>query len=181
MGSSAKEAAFIREYPIDFNGTQAAIRAKYSKKTAGQTATKLLKKAVVREAIKKVIEKSAIKNELSMDRVLLEYKRLSLFDIRKLYDENGAMKNMHDIDDDTAAALISAESDDIFSEDGKKIGHVRKLKGADKRAALSDVMRHLGGFEKDNAQQAGGQKTVIVADIKDLSPTEKMKALQSIL
>ena len=46
-----KQAAFVREYLVDFNATQAAIRAGYSKKTAGSQAHDLLKKPEVQAAL----------------------------------------------------------------------------------------------------------------------------------
>lgn len=46
-----KQERFIAEYLADCNGTQAAIRAGYSQKTAGAIAEKLLKKAEIRQAI----------------------------------------------------------------------------------------------------------------------------------
>lgn len=48
---SARQAAFVREYLVDGNGTQAAIRAGYSKKTANEQASRLLAKNNIREAV----------------------------------------------------------------------------------------------------------------------------------
>ena len=47
-----KQAAFVREYLVDFNATQAAIRAGYSKKTAGSQAHDLLKKPEIQDALR---------------------------------------------------------------------------------------------------------------------------------
>jgi len=44
---NAKRAAFVREYLIDLNATQAAIRAGYSPKTARQQGARLLTDAVI--------------------------------------------------------------------------------------------------------------------------------------
>lgn len=48
---TAKQQRFCDEYLIDLNATQAAIRAGYSKKFAGQNADKILKNTNVREYI----------------------------------------------------------------------------------------------------------------------------------
>lgn len=56
-----KQAAFVREYMVDFNATQAAIRAGYAKHAAGQQAHKLLKIAEVQAALKDFREKAAEK------------------------------------------------------------------------------------------------------------------------
>lgn len=46
-----KQAAFVREYLVDFNATQAAVRAGYSKRTAGSQAHDLLKKPEIQAAL----------------------------------------------------------------------------------------------------------------------------------
>lgn len=47
-----KQAAFVHEYLVDLNATQAAIRAGYSKKTANRIATENLSKPVIQEALR---------------------------------------------------------------------------------------------------------------------------------
>lgn len=50
-----KQAAFIREYPVDFNATQAAIRAGYSERTAYSIGHENLKKPEIWAAIEERI------------------------------------------------------------------------------------------------------------------------------
>ena len=50
-----KQKAFIQEYLLDFNATQAAIRAGYSDKWTNTNASKLLQNTTIREAIDEVI------------------------------------------------------------------------------------------------------------------------------
>lgn len=50
---TAKQQRFCDEYLIDLNATQAAIRAGYSKKTAAQTAARLLTNVKIQEYIEK--------------------------------------------------------------------------------------------------------------------------------
>ena len=47
----AKQERFVYEYLIDYNATQAAIRAKYSKKTAYSIGQELLKKPEISQAV----------------------------------------------------------------------------------------------------------------------------------
>ena len=47
-----RQAAFVREYLIDRNGTQAAIRAGYSEKTAAEQSSRLLTYVNIKNAIK---------------------------------------------------------------------------------------------------------------------------------
>lgn len=62
-----KEDIFALEYLKDFNGTQAAIRAGYAKKSAHVTASRLLKKAKVSRAIREAVAERA----MGVDEVLL--------------------------------------------------------------------------------------------------------------
>ena len=65
-----KQQAFIREYLIDFNITQAAIRAGYSAKTAYSIGQKLLKNAEVSKAVDMAMNERKERTELSADYVL---------------------------------------------------------------------------------------------------------------
>lgn len=48
---------FVLEYLKDFNATQAAIRARYSKRTANEQGARLLAKASIQEAVKEASDK----------------------------------------------------------------------------------------------------------------------------
>lgn len=71
MALKPKHAAFVREYLIDFNATQAAIRAGYSKKTAASQSWDLLRKPEIQAAIQKV----GAKAEITAEEVLRGLKR----------------------------------------------------------------------------------------------------------
>ena len=68
-----KQAAFVREYLTDRNGTQAAIRAGYSKKTAEQGAAQLLSNIKVKNAVKVGTQKHAAKCEVTRESLMKEY------------------------------------------------------------------------------------------------------------
>ena len=52
-----KHQCFVEEYLVDLNATQAAIRGRYSEKTAGQIGEQNLKKLVIAVVIEKAIAK----------------------------------------------------------------------------------------------------------------------------
>lgn len=58
-----KQWAFVREYLVDCNGTQAAIRAGYSPRTANEQASRLLANANVRAAVEEGQKMLAQKTE----------------------------------------------------------------------------------------------------------------------
>lgn len=65
-----KQEAFVREYLIDLNGTQAAIRAGYSAKTAEVQASRLLSNAKVAATVQAAMDKRAERTEITADYVL---------------------------------------------------------------------------------------------------------------
>ena len=65
-----KREAFCQEYIIDFNGTQAAIRAKYSKKTAQEQSSQLLSKLIIQARIKELMAAREKRLEHSADEVI---------------------------------------------------------------------------------------------------------------
>lgn len=65
-----KQAAFVREYLVDLNATQAAIRAGYSERTANAQAGRLLANVGIREAIENAQAKRARRVEIKAEDVL---------------------------------------------------------------------------------------------------------------
>lgn len=72
-----KQEAFVREYTVDFNGQQAAIRAGYSPKCAAQQATRLLNYAQVIEAVEVIRAARAERTGITAERVLKEAEALA--------------------------------------------------------------------------------------------------------
>lgn len=65
-----KQELFVKEYLIDLNATQAAIRAGYSKKTATVIGAENLTKPDISAAIQEAMDKRAKKIEINADYVL---------------------------------------------------------------------------------------------------------------
>jgi phage terminase small subunit len=144
-GVTPKQAAFVREYLIDLNATQAAIRAGYSAKTAEQQGPRLLGNAGVSAAIAEAQQARANRLEITADRVLQELARIAFFDPRKLLKDDGEPVPLQELDDDTAAAIggLETATERERGEDGG-MTYVRKYKIVSKDAALGLAMRHLG-------------------------------------
>jgi phage terminase small subunit len=147
-----KRKRFIDEYLKDLNGTQAAIRAGYSKNSANVQAAQLLALPSVKAYL---AEKEAIINarlDISADRIKKELARVAFQDVRQFYDEAGNLIPIHMLNDDAAAALAGMEVDEIGLE-GVKIGVNKKIKRFDKVKALELLGKSEGIFEKDNDQK----------------------------
>jgi len=85
--------AFVREYLKDLNGTQAAIRAGYSKNTAGSIASFLLKDVNVAARIERGIEQRNKRTQYTQDEVLMEMSLLANSSIdHYIVDDDGNLK-----------------------------------------------------------------------------------------
>lgn len=146
------QAAFVRAYcanPLD--GSAAYVAAGGSKRRAKQGASEMLKVPAVAEAIEKFRGKVEEKAQITAARVLEEYAKLAFLDPRQFFDDSGNLIDVHKLPAEVAAALAGM---DVVTErvgydgEGKPMfSAVRRIKFADKKAALDSVARCLGMFK----------------------------------
>lgn len=150
------ESKFVAEYLIDFNATRAymAVHPRAAYGTARTLASRLLAKDNISRAIGEEARKTTAKLELTRERVLLETARLAFFDPRKMLHADGRPKALHELDDDTAAAIAGLDIVEERDGDGLVIGHVKKYKVAEKNASLERAAKILALFKEDNEQKA---------------------------
>ena len=72
-----KHERFCREYVIDHNGTQAAIRAEYSEKTAKEQASRLLTNGNILARVEELDQAKTDELEITQERILKEYAKLA--------------------------------------------------------------------------------------------------------
>lgn len=77
MKLTPKQKAFIKEYLIDLNSTQAAIRAGYSEATAKEIGYENLTKPHIKALIDEAMEKRSDKLQLSAEYVLIGLKSIA--------------------------------------------------------------------------------------------------------
>lgn len=160
-----KQQRFVEEYLVDLNATQAAIRAGYSAKTAGQQAEQLLKKLEIAAAVKDGQETRSKRTEITQDRVLQEFARLAFSNMKDFAEfgpDGVKLKDLETMDDDAARCI--AEVSETTSKDG---GSVR-FKLHDKKGALDSVARHLGMF--NDKLEHSGEITVNILNISGNQP-----------
>lgn len=142
-----KQAAFVGEYLKDLNATQAAIRAGYSQKTAGQQGERLLKNVEIQNALSAGMQKREKRTEITQDMVVAELAKIAFGDPRAVatWDGKGVKpKASSELTDDEAA---------IISEISETMTGI-KVKTNDKTKALELLGRHLGMF-KDKLEVSG--------------------------
>ena len=143
---------FCDEYLIDLNATR-AYKVAYPNckkdETASAAGSRMLGNVKVQEYISKKQKEIEKRAEVTQDMVIKELAKIAFLDIRKLYTENGQLKNVADLDDDIAGAISSLETLEEYEgygEDRERIGDTQKVKMLDKTKALELLGRHLGIF-----------------------------------
>ena len=133
-------ARFAAEYMIDLNAKQAAIRAGYVARNADTAGWDLLQHPAVQADIARRSQRLYDRFALSPERGLHELARIAFADIRGLYNDDGTVRDLKDIDDDTLAAVAS-----IVIAEGRT-GRIVKVRPLDRLVALTLLARHFGLF-----------------------------------
>ena len=91
MALSAKRQAFIREYLVDLNQTQAAIRAKYAVKGAKDQAYNLMQNPEVAAAIAAGMEARNKRLQVDADYVLKRLTSIDQMDLAEIHGDDGKL------------------------------------------------------------------------------------------
>lgn len=154
-----KQKAFVQEYLLDLNATQAAIRAGYSENTASETGYENLRKPQIVIAIQKAFQERAERTQLTADRILAEIMKLSFINPKSLFNEDGDLLSIHEMPDDVACAIAAIDVGEVKTyrdQDGKpeESYRVKKIKLWDKRGSLELLGKHLKLFT-DKVEHSG--------------------------
>jgi phage terminase small subunit len=165
MRITPKQQAFALAY-IELQNCSAAYRTAYNTanmkpKTVHEAASRLLKNSKVAARIAELKAPAILAAGLSVERTLREIARVAYSDPGRYYRADGTMKPIVEWDDDMRAAVAQLETEDTMvqtTHDGKTTTstapRIKKLKFWDKNAAIDKAMRHLGLYERDNAQHS---------------------------
>lgn len=143
-----KQAQFVREYLIDLNATQAAIRAGYSERTAEKIGSENLKKPEVSAAINTALAERAAETKIDAAWVLKRLAAEAEADIADLYDDDGNLlpvKQWPLIWRQGLVQGIEVEAlFDGFGKDRVQIGTVRKIKLDNRVKRIELIGKHIG-------------------------------------
>ena len=150
-GLSPKQEFFCREFLVDFNATQAAIRAGYSARAARQTAAKLMAKGNIQLFLQHLMKERVDRLDVSADRVLQEIAKVafaSITDVVEIVDGNVVIRE--DISDAAKAAIgrISQSQSEYTTKDGGGSNNSIQVTMCDKMKALEQLMK-FNGMDQD--------------------------------
>lgn len=164
---------FCDEYLVDLNATRAyKVAYPNCKKddSARKAGSRLLTNVDIHNYISEKIKEREQRTEITQDMVISELAKIAFLDVRKLYTESGQLKNVADIDDDTAGAISSLETLEEYEgygDDREKIGDTQKVKLLDKTKALELLGRHLGMFNDVNVNMKNAVQVELVDDVNE--------------
>lgn len=156
---------FCDEYLIDFNASRAyktAYKSCKSDLTARTNASKLLTKTNIQKYISEKQKEIEEKTEITQKKIIQELAKIALFNIKDIYNENGTLKKVTELDDDTAKAIsgvkilqkagameisLSKTNDEIPLEHIPE--QTVEFKTNDKTRALELLGKHLGMFKEN--------------------------------
>jgi len=144
-----RKRCFIAEYLVDFNGTQAAIRAGYSPKTATEQASRLLSNVNIRQEVQNQVEEKLNALGVNAFLVLQELAYVGFSDCRQIFKEDGTLKNLKELDEKAARAIASIEVFEEYAGRGDErrlIGFTKKMKFWPKVPALELLGKKFGIF-----------------------------------
>jgi phage terminase small subunit len=129
------------------DGKTAYIKAGYKARgsAAEVNASRLLRNAKVKTAIEEAQKKAANKAEVTCERLLKEYAKIAFLDPTLLFDENGYLKDVHQLDKAVAAAIGGMDILHRKTYNGE-IETTKKIKLIDKKGALDSLARIKGMF-----------------------------------
>ena len=138
---------FCDEYLIDFNATRAykaAYKSCRKDETANVNGSKLLRNTKVQEYIAEKQQEMQERNKITQDTIMQELAKIALFNIKDIYNEDGTLKKVTELDDDTAKAISGVK---ILQKAGAM--KIILSKTNDKTKALELLGKHLGMFKEN--------------------------------
>lgn len=142
MALTDKQDMFCREYLIDLNATQAAIRAGYSAKTANRTASENLSKPDIQS---RIAELKAQRNDLvgiNATYVLNRLVEIDQMDVLDILNSTGELKPVAEWPKVWRTTLSGLEVMEMASE-GNAAALLKKIKWPDKVKNLELLGKHI--------------------------------------
>jgi phage terminase small subunit len=140
MALTDKQEIFCREYLVDLNATQAAIRAGYSGKTAQEQSSRLLSNVMVQDRIS--VLKLERNEQVGVDAayVLRRLTEIDQMDVLDVLLANGELKPVKDWPKVWRTTLSGM---DVTEMAGDSAGLLKKIKWPDKVKNLELLGKHI--------------------------------------
>ncbi len=140
MALTDKQEMFCREYLIDLNATQAAIRAGYSEKTSNEQGARLLANVSVQNRISELKAQRNDRIDVDADYVLKRLFEIDQMDVLDILMTNGELKPIAQWPKVWRTTLSGM---DVTEMAGDAAGLLKKIKWPDKVKNLELLGKHV--------------------------------------
>lgn len=140
-GLRKQQLLFVKEYVVDLNGTQAAIRAGYSEKTAQEQSSRLLSNVKVQQAIAKEQNKRLERTEVNADYVLKRLVEIDEMDVCDILDSTGNFKPIVEWPKCWRRTISGLDIQELMLGEVETV--MRKIKWPDKVKNLELLGKHI--------------------------------------
>ncbi|MFB4358588.1 terminase small subunit [Pantoea sp. BS_4] len=162
MALTDKQEMFCREYLVDLNATQAAIRAGYSAKTANRTGSENLSKHDIAQRINDLKSARIERVELNADYVLKRLFEIDQMDVLDIMTDDMSIKPVSDWPTSWRQYLSGFDLAEMFEgrgEEREMVGILKKIKWPDKVRNLELLGKHISvqAFREQSTQALTGK------------------------
>jgi phage terminase small subunit len=177
---NTKQLQFCKEYVLDWNGTQAAIRAGYSAKSAALIATENIRKPNIKAEIERQRNNTEELAGISKLMVVKELTKFAFHSFDEIHDTWIERKEFEALSKDVKACIQEIDTK-VFKKDIGRDGegtpvvvdveHIR-IKFVDKRASMETLIKLMGWNTP--------QKIDVTTRQADLTPEERAETIAKI-
>ncbi|HEF8772058.1 TPA: terminase small subunit [Providencia stuartii] len=143
MALTDKQEMFCREYLVDLNATQAAIRAGYKEKAARKTGSENLTKPDIEKRIQELMNNRSDRLEIDVDYVLKRLVDIDQMDVLDILHDDGGIKPIHEWPKVWRTTLSGLDVMSISSGEEGSEALLKKIKWPDKVKNLELLGKHV--------------------------------------
>ncbi len=159
-----KEERFCQSYIIHLNLRKATEDAGY-KPPDRRNGFEIFQRERVQNRIQELMDKRSERTQIAADNVLNELAKIGFSDLSKAFDENGNLKHVQDIPEDTLSAISNVKV--TTQKDGEEVLYVKEIKFWDKMAALEKIGKHLKLFTEKHEHTGKDGGPIQVESLSD--------------
>lgn len=156
-----RQQLFCEEFVKDLNATQSAIRAGYAEDSARETGCENLTKPHIKAYISYLKKERQEQAFIEIYDVILELKKIAFADPKRLFNDDGSIKDIRDLDEDITRAIASIEVGPL--------GTITKLRLVDKKGALELLGKHVQAFTEIHIHEHRIRYSEEIIEIKKLA------------
>ncbi|HAW3246464.1 TPA: terminase small subunit [Escherichia coli] len=183
----AKHEVFCREFLVDLNATQAAIRAGYASRRAHVTGAELYGKPEIRARINELKQERIDQLGIDANYVLMRLVEIDRLDVADILEDDLSIKPLFAWPESWRRYLSGFNLAEMFEgrgDDREMVGLLKKIKWPDKVKNLELLGRHVSvqAF-KDNVKNevTGADGGPVRTEITNLTPEQAAEAYRKMM